>query len=129
MAKAKSVHHVLDIYGTHLHLVHTPRQWKALRKRLEFMGDVPDSDGLSHMAVWVPNDAGKAEVHIVLWLDVRKIASVADLADTCAHEASHATHQLFHHIGHEVQGTDEPSAYLVGWLTGWMMANTPYPVE
>jgi hypothetical protein len=42
------------------------------------------------------------------------------LVGTCAHEASHAAGRILASIGHTVDETDEPHAYLVEWLARWL---------
>lgn len=113
--------HSLDIYDAQLYFASTKRQWAALRRRATFIdAKAPDSAGLAHFATWHPNDGGMALPVVVLWINVAQHRTLADLADTLAHEATHAAGQLLDHIGHRLQGVDEPHAYLVGWLTRWM---------
>ncbi len=113
--------HRLDIYDAQIYLATDKRQWQALSRRASFIaGKAPDSAGLAHFATWHPNDGGMTLPVIVLWVNLAQHRTLADLADTIAHEASHAAGQLLHHIGHQAGAVDEPHAYLVGWLTRWM---------
>jgi hypothetical protein len=114
-------HHTLDIYGAEIHLATTKRDWTTLRRRFKFLDDAPESAGLSQFATFHPKGGGITVPHLVLWLDLKAHQTRLDLIDTCAHEAAHAAGQLFEHIGHDIRGTDEPHAYLVGWLTRWML--------
>jgi hypothetical protein len=115
-------HHTLDIYGAELHLVTTKRDWSTLRRKLSFMDKgAPESAGLAQFATFHPKGGGITVPHLVLWLDLASHRTRLDLIDTAAHEASHAAGQLLEHIGHDIRGTDEPHAYLVGWLTRWML--------
>lgn len=117
--------HTLDIYDTELYLVTNRRDWATLRRRLSFLDKVPESAGLASFATWQPKGGGITISHLVLWIDkAAHHEDDLDLINTAAHEASHGVGQLFEWIGHEVKGTDEPSAYLVGWLTRWIIEGT-----
>jgi hypothetical protein len=121
MTSTASRHHTLDIYGAELWLCTSRRQWSSLRRRLTFLDKAaPEAAGLSQFATFVPKHGGPTVPHVVLWIDPRQARSDAELVDTCAHEASHAAGQLLDYIGHDIRGTDEPHAYLVGWLTRWL---------
>lgn len=113
--------HRLDIYDAQLYLATDKRQWQALRRRASFIDTkAPDSAGLAHFATWHPNDGGMTLPVVVLWINLAQHQNLADLADTLAHEASHAAGQLLDHVGHRPGAVDEPQAYLVGWLVRWM---------
>lgn len=117
-------HHVLDIYGVHVHLVTNRRDWATLRRRLTFMGDAPTSLGQATFACWEPKGAGKSVPHLVLWINVTDHqGDHLELVDTCAHEATHGVSGIFDWVGHDKAG-DEPSAYLTGWLTRWLFEHT-----
>jgi len=123
VAKAKPYrHHVLDIYGVHLYLATTPDAWKKLRRRVNYLGDVPESLGLTTFATWHPDDGSAPTPILTIWIDLEHHDPI-DLVETAAHEASHAAGQILHWLGHDYRGaggTDEPHAYLVGWLTRWI---------
>ena len=108
----------LDIYDVDLYAATDMRQWRALRRRLTFLDETPSGAGMSQFAVWEPANGLDRPV-IVLFVDVAR-HDEPGLVNTCAHEASHAASQLFDHFGHHPSGTDEPTAYLVGWLTQWL---------
>lgn len=113
-------HHVLDIYGVHLHLATTRRDWATLRRKLTFMGAAPKSLGQAAFACWEPKGAGKSVPHLVLWINLADHAGdLLELLNTCAHEAAHGTSGILEWAGHDKAG-DEPHAYLVGWLTRWI---------
>jgi hypothetical protein len=114
-------HHTLDVYGAEIHLATTRRDWATLRRRLNFLDGVPEAAGMSTFATFHPKGGGLTVPHLVLWLDLKAHKTKLELVDTCAHEASHAAGQLLDHIGHDIRGTDEPHAYLVGWLTRWLL--------
>jgi hypothetical protein len=112
--------HRLDVYGTALFLATTKKQWRAIAKRLEFVPKhVPQCSGQATFAVWEP-DNGNSEPVVVLWINTADHTSTGELIDTCAHEASHAAGRILEHIGHPIPATDEPHAYLIGWLTRWI---------
>lgn len=113
--------HTLDIYGADLYLGTSAKDWKKLRKRgLPVDENAPEAAGLSQFATFHPDDGGLTKPVVILWLDLAAHRTVGDLVDTIAHEAAHAAGQLLEHVGHTPRGTDEPMAYLVGWLARWM---------
>ena len=113
--------HRLDVYNTGLFLATTRKQWKQLAKKCKLIeADVPDCAGQVSSGVWQPKTRGLAEHHVVVWINVKQHGDQGELLDTCAHEASHAAGRILEHIGHPVPATDEPHAYLVGWLTRWI---------
>ena len=112
-------HHILDIYGVHLHLATNKRDWATLRRKLTFLGKAPTSRGLTHWALWEPKQ-GASVPHLVLWVDASQhVNDHLDLINTCAHEAAHGASEILEWISHSKAG-DEPHAYLVGWLTQWI---------
>ena len=112
--------HVLDIYGVHLHLATTKPEWKKLRRTLTWLDKTPDYMGLTSFAVWEPKKTkGPSVPHLVVWVDVERHEPF-DLVDTIAHEASHGAGRILSWVGHNFDGTDEPHAYLVGWLSRWI---------
>jgi hypothetical protein len=114
--------HTLDIYGTELYLVTTKRDWATLRRRLTFLEEPPRAAGQATFALWEPKGSGVTESHLVVWIDPSANDEDMDLIETAAHEATHGVQQIFEWIGHDVKGVDEPSAYLIGWLTRWIVA-------
>lgn len=117
-----TAHHVLDIYGVHIDLATTRREWATLRRRLSFLDKDPSNyAGLTSFAVWEPpKGSGLATPHLVFWVDTVRHPTQAELIDTLAHEASHGAGRILDNVEHKVDGTDEPHAYLVGWLTRWL---------
>lgn len=115
------VEHRLDIYGTALFLATTKKQWRALRKQVTFLDKTaPEAAGQVSSAVWTPNKHGAAIHTVVIWVDTKNHTEPGELIDTCAHEASHAAGRIADHIGHNVPATDEPHAYLCGWIARWI---------
>lgn len=115
-------HHLLDIYGVHLHLATNQRDWSTLRRKHKWLAKKPNSSGLAHFATLPPKKPGPVIPHLALWVDMSRCKDPLELVEICSHEASHGAAQILDWIGHEVRGSDEPSAYLVGWLTRWMHA-------
>jgi hypothetical protein len=114
--------HVLDVYGVHLHLATNRRDWATLRRRFDFLPKSPDAIGLTQFAIWHPKRGGPHVPHLVIWIDIANLEPI-DLVDTAAHEAAHGAGQILQYLGHDFRGedgTDEPHAYLVGWLTRWI---------
>lgn len=63
---------------------------------------------------------------VTFWIRDALTADPLQLVETCAHEAAHATAHVLTWTGHDIRGDnghDEPSAYLTGWLTGWIYDN------
>jgi hypothetical protein len=112
----------IDVYDTDVWLATNAQQWKMLRRRLSHLdADPPESAGISHFAVFEPDDGGISTPTIALFVNIAQHHSdQALLVNTIAHEATHAAGQLLEHIGHAGIGGDEPRAYLVGHLAGWM---------
>lgn len=118
--------HHLDIYGAELHLATTEREWKRLQKKLAYLQDVPNSAGLTHFAIWSPNDGSSPIPVVSFWIRHTLLTDSLQLIETCAHEAAHATTYILNWTGHDIRGDDghdEPSAYLTGWLTRWIYDN------
>jgi hypothetical protein len=105
--------HTLDIYGVEVFAVSTRKGWRELRKTVPFLRKKPGAAGLTYWGT--PKGAGRP--HLVLWVDVKRSAGRTDLVDTCAHEAHHGTERV---LGWAGVDDSEASAYLVGWLTGWL---------
>lgn len=112
--------HTLDIYGTEIQMATNRRDWATLRRQAPFAEAKPNSAGLACFAVFEPNDGSGITSHLAIWIDKAAHRSDLELIETCAHEAAHGVAQVFDWIGHEVKGSDEPSAYFVGWLTRWL---------
>ena len=113
-------HHILDIYGVHLHLATTQREWSTLRRKQTWLVKKPNASGLACFATFHPKKPGPVVPHLALWVDVALCADPLELVEICSHEAAHGAAQILEWVGHEIKGSDEPSAYLVGWLTRWM---------
>lgn len=120
------VHHKLDVYEVELYLVTDGRQWSALRRRLSFLDGRPQSSGMASFAVFNPKDGGPVTPHLVVWIDPKQNPTPGLAVNTIAHEASHAAGQILDWVGHQVVGTDEPHAYLCGWLTQWIYEHCPW---
>ncbi|WP_426243715.1 hypothetical protein [Nocardioides sp. LHG3406-4] len=108
-------HHLLDIYGVELHLATTRRDWAGLRRSFDFLDRDTPKESFGH-TTYATRRGG--ERHLIFWIDATRVGG--DLVDTCAHEASHGAGRILECVGHRVPGTDEPHAYLVGWLTRWL---------
>jgi hypothetical protein len=117
------VYHEMDVYRTELYLARRPSEWRALRKKIDAIDDdVPNCAGMTHFLEWEPATGQRRHIE-VFWIDTVNADNVAQLINTCAHEATHAASSMFNWLGHHLNG-DEPSAYLVGWLTEWLWDNT-----
>lgn len=121
--------HTLDIYGVELHLATTRREWKKLRKRLSFLHKDPAAVALTQFARWEPIDGGRSIPILAFWISPIISDDERFLVETCAHEASHAASIILTNALHDVRGgdgngVDEPTAYLTGWIAGWLYENT-----
>lgn len=111
--------HVLDVYDAELHLATTERQWAALVRRFEGALAAEDIASVGACAFtvdtsWTP--------HLVFWLHADLIGDNAlGMVTTCAHEAAHGAAMLLDHVGQSYDGKSEALAYLVGWLTRWLI--------
>ena len=111
---------VLDVYDAHLHLATTERSWATLRRGLPTVDEeslqraVPTSAGICWSAVV------DGKFHVVLWVDVAKHKTPGGLINTVSHEATHASLMIVEQVEHVAHAHDEPTAYLVGWLTEWI---------
>lgn len=111
-------HHVLDVYGAELHLATTDRQWAKLVRRFNGGLEEDPDDRVGATALMV--DDGRA--HLVMWLDAGTVGDDAlGMVTLCAHEATHAAAMLLDHVRQPYDGESEALAYLVGWLTGWLI--------
>ncbi|RNL66256.1 hypothetical protein EFK50_01115 [Nocardioides marmoriginsengisoli] len=120
MSRAR--HHLLDIYETYVYRTTTAKQWSKLRKLRPFLDEkAPGSAGFTQFVTWNPDGPGLVEPHIVVWINLKQHTSQGSLINTAAHEAAHAAGMLFEHLGHQIGSHDEPHAYLVGWLTEWLL--------
>jgi hypothetical protein len=115
--------HVLDVYGVELHLATTVREWKKLRKRVSFLQRDPAAVGLTQFARWEPADGGRSTPIVAFWISQHIDDDLRFLVETCAHEANHAASLILTNALHDVRGDDgidEPTAYLAGWIAGWL---------
>ena len=115
--------HTLDVYGTELHLATTRREWKKLAKTYRVLDDwTPERETAGQVSTFaLTPKRGLAQLVVVIWINVKQHGNdTGALIDTLAHEASHAAGRILEHTGHTVPGTDEPHAYLCGWLTRWV---------
>lgn len=107
--------HRLDIYGVDVFLATSRRDWATLRRRFDFLRK-EEADNHFGFTVFATMNGGKR--YLIFWMDPE--LDGGHLVDTCAHEASHAAGRILGCIGHTVPDTDEPHAYLVGWLARWL---------
>ena len=114
MSKARE--HRLDIFSCIvLHHVRTSGEWKRLRRTITSMDAPPDAMGHTGTHGRVDED----ELHVVIY--TRPGLTALDAVATCAHEAVHAAGKILDHVGQSYDGQSETLAYLVDWLTVWLM--------
>lgn len=117
MSKPRS--HQLDIYGAWIHCATTPKQWRALRRRLPSLDKKPNAQGSVSLTLH-ETDSGRVIPHLTIWLDLNAAEDGADLVDLVAHEATHAAGSLLDHVGQAYDGSSEALAYLVGFIAAWL---------
>lgn len=116
-------HHVLDIYNVHLHRVTERRDVKNIRRRLPFLDKtLADASAACQFATHSKTKGEPFLPHLVFWIDLKQNVDRLDLIDSAAHEAAHGASEILEWVGHDARG-DEPNAYLVGWLTRWLIAD------
>jgi hypothetical protein len=113
-------HHVLDVYDAELHLATTPRQWDALVRRFDGGLEPDDCNGVGTTTLVL--DREKYVPHLIVWIDAATIGDNAlGMVTTCAHEAAHVATMLLDHVRESYDGESEALAYLVGWVTRWLI--------
>jgi hypothetical protein len=115
MTKARS--HLLDVYGTQLHVATTKAEWRRLCK--QFTQITPaDLEGRGYTALFGQGGV----VHLAFYVHAKMPA--AKRIETAAHEATHGAALLLEDLSAKYDGLSEPFAYLVGWLTRWLWEAT-----
>ncbi len=116
--------HKMDVYDVELQLATTPKSWKKARKRFSYLAkNIPTAAGTTHFAVWEPADGGVPTPVVTFWIRDALNGDASELINTCAHEATHAATHILTWMGHHIgcdDARDEPTAYLIGWLTAWL---------
>jgi hypothetical protein len=117
--------HELDIYGVIVHCAFDRRAWSTLRRRMKGALGTPDSMGRTEpVEQEVPGK--RARDHVAIFIDVGRARDAADIIDTMAHEAYHATTSILHdRMAAPSIEHDEAQAYLCGWITGWLWKSLP----
>jgi hypothetical protein len=113
--------HILDVYGTRLEMVTTKREWKQLAKTLPVLANDHPQGAAGQVSCFTRTRKRELpQLVVVIWINLKAHGDdIPALVDTLGHEASHAAGRILEHAGHQVDGTDEPHAYLCGWLTRW----------
>lgn len=126
----RGAEHVLDVWGTHLHLCTNREELAALIRVIDSLDAAEVTGSLaSTTGVLEHHDDGSTTYHLVFWLDRLCFDPTGRpelLANTAAHEAVHGAHNILqHHDRNSPPSTDgETFAYLVGWLAEWIYSNT-----
>lgn len=111
---SKPLSHQLDIYGVWIHLARTRAEWRKLAKSEHLKLDKPTGIGLTQECLRRPGD-----LHYPVFIDVDKLGA-RGLVELCAHEATHMAAMFLDSADAQYDGTSEPFAYLVGWVSGWL---------
>ncbi len=120
MSSKAPAHHVLDVYGAHVWLAWTPKQWRKLMRTFDSLEE-SDRDSLGSTCVVLDREH-PFEPHLVVWIDLESHGGDAlSLVRSASHEAAHVASMLLSHLGHKLVAEDEPHAYLVGWATAWII--------
>lgn len=112
---AEALSHQIDVYGARIHLARNKGEWKRLKKSTGLNLSKIGSIGLTEKFT----DPKTGQVDFAVYVDV-KSQTRAELLDVCAHEAAHVSGLMLDHIDTPYDGTSEPLAYLVGWVTAWL---------
>jgi len=110
----------IDPYDAQLHYATTPDEWARVRKRFGKSADVPDSIGRTDR-YW---DTKTGRTHMIVWVDVAKHTRADTLLNTITHEGYHAAAGLLEGLGQTLDES-EAVAYLVDWITTWLVRHTP----
>lgn len=116
------LYHELDIYGSQLFVARTAKEWRQMAKNIDLEDrSTPECAGQTRRLLSTREGSAGIGHAIVFWIDARGAGSVGSLIGTCAHEATHGANFIFDWIGHDADAEkDEPTAYLIGWLTSWL---------
>lgn len=126
----KPPHHTLDIYEVDLHLAWTPKMWDRILTDTGIPSGLleggPGSGARATTSFCNPDDHPH-EPHLVFWFSEQHLrADSVQVMIDIAHEATHGAAMVLDHVGQEYDGESEALAYLVGWLTGWVVRNLPW---
>lgn len=117
----------LDLYRVNLHVATNPDQLRDLLRTFDQMEDptVRDDPPAASTAGWLGDTDGVKSYHVVWWIDApsHSAEDLDRLVNTVAHEAMHGAGMIWRNIGAQLDATaitDEPLAYLVGFLTEWL---------
>jgi len=110
----------IDPYDAQLHYATNPDEWARIHKRFGRSPDVPPSIGLTGR-FW---DSKTGRTHMIVWVDVAKHPRADTLVNTITHEGYHAAAGLLEGLGQSLDES-EAVAYLVDWITTWLVRHTP----
>jgi len=110
----------IDPYDAQLHYATTFDEWARIHKQFGQGLDVPPAIGLT-ARYWNPKTG---RTHISVWIDAAKHPSADALINTIAHEGYHAAAGLLEGLGQNLDES-EAVAYLVDWITAWLVRHTP----
>lgn len=124
---SRPVTHELDIYGSVLHVAYDRRAWQTLRQRMPGGVTMLDAEvGRTQVVEHVQPGEERSRWHYLIFIDVKAARDSADVVDTMAHEAFHTAMAILDGtMPAPGKDTDEPYAYLAGWITGWLWRNLP----
>ena len=110
----------IDPYDARLYYATTAAEWARIRKQFGQGIDMPTSIGLTGRT-W---DSKTGRTRMIVWVDVAKHSRADELINTIAHEGYHAAAGLLEGLGQSLD-EGEAVAYLVDWITGWLVRHTP----
>jgi len=110
----------IDPYDARLYYATTLAEWARVHEQFGPGLDVPPAIGLT-ARVWDPRTG---RTHMIVWVDVAKHPRADELINTIAHEGYHAAAGLLEGLGQSLD-EGEAVAYLVDWITGWLVRHTP----
>lgn len=118
--------YTLELYRATLHVAVDDHGWELCRQDNPGLADYSRGApaGSTTFSLWLPAKRGPSSPHMWVYVDVAGHDDALEMVNTAAHEATHAGMDLLEHIEHHGRGAggDEPTAYLIGWLTMHIMA-------
>ena len=110
----------IDPYDARLYYATTLDEWARIHKQFGQGLDAPPAIGLTARH-WNPKTC---RTHIIVWVDVARHSCANTLINTIAHEGYHAAAGLLEGLGQSLDES-EAVAYLVDWITAWLVRHTP----
>lgn len=116
--------HKLDVYGVWLHVTTDRKQLANMRRKYGSKKVPPrghDGEVAATVSFRIEPDDGPNQSHYLIDINIGvHRGDKRELIDTIAHEATHVSTMILDTAGAEYDGSSEPLAFLVGWITAWL---------